>query len=235
MKPPQIPEGLAAVGQLTCLTQLSHEASLALFAPQLLAVGPPSEPASILPAAASSAPAVQPGNKSANNAKRGPWGSAAVRAAADFTTQADARPTTVVMRNLPNNYKRSSLLDLLDSSGFAAKYDFLYFPVDFRTHATLGYAFVNLVTPEDAEQFKKHFNGFNKWCVHSRKVCNVGWSQPHQGLAAHIARFQNSPLMHESVPDIYRPALFRNGVRIQFPPPTKKIKPPRQGFERMLV
>jgi len=171
----------------------------------------------------------------AASGQKGPWKDAAASTAGESAGQSPALPTTVVMRNLPNNYKRTSLLELLDSQGFAGMYDFLYFPVDFRTHATLGYAFVNLVSSDSAEQLRRHFNGFSRWSVRSRKVCNVGWSQPHQGLDAHVARFQNSPLMHESVPDIYRPALFKDGVRVPFPPPTRKIKPPRQGFERMLV
>jgi len=143
--------------------------------------------------------------------------------------------TTVMMRNLPNNYTRDALTDLIDSEGFAGRYNFLYFPIDFRTHAALGYAFLNLVTPEDAEVFRQRLDGFSRWLLPSSKICSVGWSHPHQGLDSHIARYRNSPLMHEAVPDGYRPALFQGGVRIPFPPPTKKIKPPRQGTERMLV
>ena len=28
------------------------------------------------------------------------------------------------------------------------------------------------------------------------KVCRVTWSGPHQGLAAHVERYRNSPVMH---------------------------------------
>ncbi|CAE7621292.1 ML3, partial [Symbiodinium sp. CCMP2456] len=55
--------------------------------------------------------------------------------------------TTVMLRNLPNNYTRDMLLELIDSMGFRGQYDFLYLPIDFQTHACLGYAFVNLVDP----------------------------------------------------------------------------------------
>mmetsp|Transcript_111527 Transcript_111527/g.279290 ORF Transcript_111527/g.279290 Transcript_111527/m.279290 type:complete len:407 (+) Transcript_111527:64-1284(+) len=143
--------------------------------------------------------------------------------------------TTVMLRNLPNNYTRAMLLDLIDSEGFAGKYDFLYLPIDFRTHAALGYAFINLVTPEDAVEFYNHLSGFSRWSLPSSKVCSAGWSHPHQGLEDHIARYRNSPLMHEAVPDSYRPILFSSGMRVDFPEPTKKIKPPRQGTQRMLV
>mmetsp|Transcript_5149 Transcript_5149/g.14739 ORF Transcript_5149/g.14739 Transcript_5149/m.14739 type:complete len:362 (+) Transcript_5149:149-1234(+) len=143
--------------------------------------------------------------------------------------------TTVMLRNLPNNYTRAALLELIDREGFTGRYDFVYLPIDFKTHAALGYAFLNMVTPEDAERLRKRLDGFSRWSLPSSKVCNVGWSHPHQGLESHIARYRNSPLMHEAVPDAYRPALFANGARVAFPPPTKKIKPPRQGTQRMLV
>mmetsp|Transcript_128434 Transcript_128434/g.411730 ORF Transcript_128434/g.411730 Transcript_128434/m.411730 type:complete len:303 (-) Transcript_128434:156-1064(-) len=143
--------------------------------------------------------------------------------------------TTVMLRNLPNNYTRNMLLDLFNSEGFAGRYDFLYMPIDFRSHAALGYAFVNLVSHTAAEEFRHQFEGFSQWVLPSNKVCSAGWSHPHQGLESHIARYRSSPLMHEAVPDEYRPILFSNGVRTPFPAPTKKVKPPRQGTQRMLV
>lgn len=143
--------------------------------------------------------------------------------------------TTVIMRNLPNNYTQTSLMDLLDAQGFVGQYDFLYFPMDFQTHMGMGYAFVDLVTPQVAEFFRLHFEGFSDWQLQSRKVCSVEWSQPHQGLEAQVARYRNSPLMHASVPDTYRPVILEHGARVAFPPPTKKVKPPRQGMQRMLV
>jgi len=143
--------------------------------------------------------------------------------------------TTIMLRNLPNNYTQDMLLDLIDWAGFAGKYDFLYLPMDFQTHAALGYAFVNLVSHEDAEQMREFFNGFASWLLPTNKVCSAAWSHPHQGLEAHIARYRNSPLMHEDVPDSYRPILFVDGARAPFPPPTKRVKPPRKGTERMLV
>jgi len=143
--------------------------------------------------------------------------------------------TTVMLKNLPNNYTREMLLDLIDSEGFVGKYDFFYLPIDFRTHAALGYAFINLVSPEDANVFFCCLNGFSRWSLPSYKVCQVAWSCPHQGFESHIARYRNSPLMHGAVPDLYRPVLFCDGLRIPFPPPTKRVKAPRQGTERMLV
>jgi len=150
--------------------------------------------------------------------------------------QREATPrTTVMLQNLPNSYTRDMLIALLNTQGFLGAFDFLYLPVDFRTHAGMGYAFINMVCAEDAQRLHRTLDSFAQWAVPSRRRCCVGWSDPHQGFDANIQRFRNSPLMHDTVPDHYRPILFKNGLRIPFPPPTKKIKPPRQGTERMLV
>lgn len=135
--------------------------------------------------------------------------------------------TTVIMRNIPNNYTRDMLLDLLDSEGFACKYDFVYLPVDFNTQAGLGYAFIDLVSPEWAQAFWSHFDGFRGWTVPSEKVCALNWSCPLQGLEAHIERYRNSPVMHPAMSDEWKPVLYCNGERLVFPPPTKPIKAPK--------
>jgi len=135
--------------------------------------------------------------------------------------------TTVMLRNLPNNYSRAMLLDLIDSEGFAKLYDFIYLPIDFKSRASLGYAFVNFSSPSVAQKFRSRFHGFSNWILPSRKVCIVNWSGPHQGLEAHIERYRNSPVMHEAVPDAYKPAIFQDGNRAHFPGPTRKLRAPR--------
>lgn len=136
--------------------------------------------------------------------------------------------TTVMLRNMPNNYSRTMLVDLLESEGFAGQYDFLYLPMDFQSRACLGYAFINFTTPQGAADFWRVFDGYSNWAIPSRKVSGVSWSGPHQGLEAHIDRYRSSPVMSEAVPDEYKPILLgRNGVRIPFPPPTRRIRAPR--------
>ena len=69
--------------------------------------------------------------------------------------------------------------------------------------------------------FWESFDGFKRWSLPSakaktaesalfsgslgdgslqllepREVCRVSWSGPHQGLAAHVERYRNSPVMH---------------------------------------
>jgi len=136
--------------------------------------------------------------------------------------------TTLMLRNLPLDYTRDMLLHLLDKEGFAGKYDFLYLPVDFLTSAGLGYAFLNMVSATDADLLRTGLSGFNSWSVPSNKVCTVAWSAPLQGLQAHIDRYRNSAVMQRSVPEEFKPAIFKDGVQVAFPRPTKRLKKPDQ-------
>jgi hypothetical protein len=157
---------------------------------------------------------------------------------ASFGSQSDLFPndkeevenddrTTLMFRNLPNNYTRAALLDMLDAEGFNRVYSFVYLPTDFKNFPGFGYAFVNFATHESAVRAKRHFQGYCKWSVPSQKVCEVVWSGPVQGLSNHTERYRNSPVMHDSVPDEYKPVVFVDGKRVKFPAPTKKIRPPR--------
>jgi len=134
--------------------------------------------------------------------------------------------TTVMFRNLPNDYSQQMLLALLDSEGFEGLYDFLYVPFDFKRHAGLGYAFINMVSPDAARKIKSELQGFKKWSIPSKKILEVCYSKPLQGLTANIERYRNSPVMHPDVPEEFKPALFQNKRRIPFPAPTVSLRPP---------
>jgi len=137
--------------------------------------------------------------------------------------------TTVMIRNMPNNYTRKMLLELLDLHGFHGCYDFVYLPIDFETKACLGYAFINMCSPAAANQFWAVFDGFSSWAIPSRKVSGVSWSGPHQGLDAHIERYRNSSIMCDTTPDDYKPIILSNGVRIPFPAATRRLRSSRQS------
>jgi len=137
--------------------------------------------------------------------------------------------TTMMMRNVPKTFNRQKLLVLLHSEGFAGTYDFVYLPVDHITEAALGYAFVNFTSQAMAERFRDHFQGFRRWGVRTEKVCEVVWGNGHQGLEAHVDRYRNSPVMHASVRDEFKPAVFVNGQRVPFPAPTRRIKGERRN------
>jgi hypothetical protein len=162
----------------------------------------------------------------------------------DFATGLDLKPkvpnitgvtpselaTTVAMRNVPNDYTRAMLLDLLDKQGFSGLYDFLYLPIDFeRQSINCGFSIINFVNPGVAQRFRAHFSEFSGWSVQCDKVCEVTWSEKLQGLDAHIEVYRNSPILHKMVPEKCKPMLFRDGQPIVFPAPTKRIRAPRKG------
>lgn len=147
-------------------------------------------------------------------------------------SQVDGGRTTIMLRNLPNDYTRDMVLELLDANDFLGCYDFVYVPIDFKRQAGLGYAFVNMVNNQVAQRAFASLQGFSAWQFTSSKILEVAWGEPLQGLAAHIDRYRNSPVMHDDVPDEFRPLLFQNGFRIPFPQPTKKLQKPRMKAGR---
>merc|ERR1719231_2049328 len=87
-----------------------------------------------------------------------PYPDPGAAAAASSPVAADGKgKTTVMWKNIPNNYTRDDLLRLVDSEGFAGNYDFFYSPVDFTSNALVGYAFVNFVSTEAANRFYDRF------------------------------------------------------------------------------
>lgn len=137
--------------------------------------------------------------------------------------------TTVMLRDLPEGFSRGALLDLLDSHGFAGRYDFAYLPVNFETLQGLSHAFVNMVSAADAERLRGQLEGFSCWAIPSDRRCHVVWNDKHQGLTALVERYRNSPVMHESIPEECKPVVLFAGRQLQFPAPTQKIKAPKMG------
>merc|ERR1712176_1392341 len=90
--------------------------------------------------------------------------------------------TTAMLHNLPNNYLKQNLLDMLDSKGFAGMYDFVYMPTDLQMRICFGFAFVNLIDTEVADKFWKTFDGFMDWDVPNKNVCTLSWSNSIQGF-----------------------------------------------------
>jgi len=136
--------------------------------------------------------------------------------------------TTVMMRNLPKQCSRDTLLAVIDSEGFVGAYDFIYLPIDFVSSESFGYCFINFVNHEEAGRFREYFQNFSQWTGTCEKRCDVAWSDNiHQGLTSHIDRYRSSPVMHVDMPDECKPAVFANGERATFPPPLKRIRAPR--------
>lgn len=86
-------------------------------------------------------------------------------------------------------------------------YDFIYLPIDFKNKCNVGYAFINMIDPQQIIPFHKAFNG-KKWeKFNSEKVASLAYARI-QGKTALIAHFQNSSLMNED--KRCRPILFHS-------------------------
>jgi len=64
--------------------------------------------------------------------------------------------TTLMVRNLPENVSQQDFVDELDRCGYAGRYDYCYAPIrSMKTRKGTGFAFVNFVAPEVAQEFAK--------------------------------------------------------------------------------
>jgi hypothetical protein len=124
--------------------------------------------------------------------------------------------TTVMLRNIPNKYTQTSLLDAIDEQGFRGLYNFFYLPVDFKNGCNMGYAFINFVNHDAADMFMGVFKG-HQLPAKSAKVCDVCWARV-QGWKANIEHYRNSPVNELPDPE-YRPLMFVDGVEVAFPRP----------------
>jgi hypothetical protein len=133
--------------------------------------------------------------------------------------------TSLLLRKLPAGFTRSQLLSLLRTFGLASKVDFMYVPGKLKVKER-GSAFVNFSTHAAAEDCLSKFQGFSDWCVAGADVaaCEVSWNTDIKGLDAFVERYRNSLLMHESVHDEDKPAVFDKGFRIAFPAPNKDLR-----------
>jgi hypothetical protein len=68
--------------------------------------------------------------------------------------------TTIIAQGLPRSTNATKLMEELDALGFADRYDYVYLPQDKR--GIKGYAFINMITSEDAERLRDCFNGIRR-------------------------------------------------------------------------
>lgn len=144
----------------------------------------------------------------------------------EVISNSDSAGTTVIVRNIPNRFSQAALAAVLDKEGFVGVYDLIYVPVDFATGVSFGYAFVNLTSVDEAERFLASFDGF-KWGGASKKVCGVALCDDNESPSERVERYRNLPVMHSSVPDHFKPAMYSGGERVPFPVPTKRLRAPR--------
>lgn len=157
-------------------------------------------------------------------------GSASSVCLSDDEFDDDSNKTSVILKNIVGGCDRQTVVSVLSEQGFLEAVNFLYVPMAFDKAklSSFGYAFISFTSPAVASRFRDHFTGFKSWGAFGATAdgCHVEWCGI-QGLAAHINRYRNSPMMHDSVPDEYKPMLLSSGIRLPFPHPTEMIKAPR--------
>lgn len=118
--------------------------------------------------------------------------------------------TTVMLRHIPNKYTQGNLLQELDQMGFTGRFDFFYLPMDVHNRTNVGYAFINFLSPQDAQLFECRMTDykFQKYC--SQKIAKVAPAHI-QGLVRNLYHFANRAVS-QSQDMQYRPIVMCNGV-----------------------
>eukprot|EP00931_Biecheleriopsis_adriatica_P062432 TRINITY_DN37616_c0_g1_i2.p1 TRINITY_DN37616_c0_g1~~TRINITY_DN37616_c0_g1_i2.p1 ORF type:complete len:387 (+),score=80.55 TRINITY_DN37616_c0_g1_i2:87-1247(+) len=101
--------------------------------------------------------------------------------------------TTLMIRNVPNQYDREHFMQELDFLGFHDCYDLVYLPVDRQRQWNVGYAFVNFTSPSDAQRCIEVMDGhmFRKYEeTHHQRHALVSIAHL-QGLEANLAHFRD--------------------------------------------
>lgn len=97
--------------------------------------------------------------------------------------------TTIMIKNIPNKYSQTMLLETFDRN-HQGHYDFFYLPIDFKNKCNMGYAFLNFVHSIYIVDFFIEFDS-QKWQVfNSDKICKIRYGRI-QGKAALESNFSN--------------------------------------------
>jgi hypothetical protein len=139
----------------------------------------------------------------------------------------------LIVRHVPREISREGVLQAIADRKLVAELDFLYCPLDYVTKKGFGYVLLNFASLEAARRFRVAFHGAEASCLDS----NAGSSplevvavqgEHRQGLQASIDRYRNSPVMHNIVPDEFKPIVLSGGRRVAFPKPTQKLEAPNK-------
>jgi hypothetical protein len=133
-----------------------------------------------------------------------------------FINSADQNKTTIMIKNLPNKYTRSMLVEDLECTMPFSSFDFVYMPLDFHTHSNFGYAFVNLSRSEYVKDFFNIYSNRRLPNIRTSKTCELTFARV-QGYHSNVNRLINSPIFSliEGGSECL-PLIFQNGKSIQF-------------------
>eukprot|EP00929_Paragymnodinium_shiwhaense_P047901 TRINITY_DN2429_c0_g4_i2.p1 TRINITY_DN2429_c0_g4~~TRINITY_DN2429_c0_g4_i2.p1 ORF type:complete len:222 (+),score=50.55 TRINITY_DN2429_c0_g4_i2:115-780(+) len=125
----------------------------------------------------------------------------------------NGRPTTVMLRNIPNRWSHADIMEELEDAGFGGTFDFLYSPLDKGSLLNVGYAFLNFVDPDVSERFMQVFqNRRCKTIIRQRKIRGkaVSVAVAHlQGLKANLEHYEKSVVNSPKLRN-HRPVVIAN-------------------------
>jgi RNA recognition motif-containing protein len=126
--------------------------------------------------------------REARNAKYAPWRQ--LNQFVSDNSSDETEWTTIMINNIPNKYTQDMLAEEILSTGNEC--NFVHMPISKKKpKSNLGYAFVNFVTSEAAQDFLEVFEG-RVWSKHPncRKRAGVGFAKL-QGFEANVAFFSS--------------------------------------------
>lgn len=137
--------------------------------------------------------------------------------------------TTVMMRNLPNKYHQSKLLEELREAGFNFQnhFNFFYLPMDHSSAANLGYCFINFLDTEITNAFADTFAGRRMRRFNSSKTVVV-MPASVQGYERNFAYYSSTKVVQAADPQ-YRPLFVQPSQCVRQPPPAGKLRLPAQS------
>ncbi|XP_062021311.1 protein MEI2-like 6 [Rosa rugosa] len=139
--------------------------------------------------------------------------------------------TTIMIKNIPNQFRRSDLLGILmehclvenldavvRSDPNKSEFDFVYLPMDFNKNrgSNLGYAFVNFTGAIGAQRFYQRYHNFEWDVEQNKKTCAITCAKI-QGKKALIGNFRHKVFRCEF--DEYLPVVVA--------PPCDGVSPPK--------
>ncbi|KNB44446.1 protein MEI2-like 1 [Blastocystis sp. subtype 4] len=80
--------------------------------------------------------------------------------------------TTLMVRNIPNGFTREVFVRIINKK-CKNRYDFLYLPMDQKTHCNMGYGYINMIDLESVVLLYENFNDYKWPHTRSEKVCSI--------------------------------------------------------------
>jgi len=112
------------------------------------------------------------------------------------------KATTLMVRGIPCSFTEERMMEIIDATGVAGKYDFFYLPRAGQSGSNLGYAFINFVKPSCANILKAALQGVALDPVRSTK-CAAVVTADIQGIANLRKHFRRTAVCRGARPPLF--------------------------------